>query len=584
MSEPRPVDDDLPAEWAALVAALRDLFTGLGVSTRRYAARRAYDPSTVSRYLSGRRLPPWEFILGLLHDVAEERRTLPTTESIDMLRALHTAALQTSKGPAHRVQRLEQELAEVYQEARRNPIRADAPAERESAASSETIAGSPILARLLIWLDAHAQQRPAEYANVTQFVDEFQMEDEDPTVLALQLEQRGLVDIARNLAGTPDAHLTDEGRVAVYRLKKLQQDRAARLRYTMDAFVRWLFDTAGDQTPVDPNLFLMEPEASFAGADIPGADVHQALAYLAESDLIEHIDTNPASVAITPQGVSHVLSGQSVHERTRGSLRDTRTPVRGVLSGEGHDAAHSAEVTRGGEARFPVLRPDVRITPAPQPTVGALAGFPAHGQGSHAEARVVHALGDPKAYLRESRPHPDSNQADVFKAKHKATGLVVAVKQLRQKAPGGMKAARMRREIDCGKALAGHPHAMPILDHAANYTWFVMPWAEDTAFDHLQALADPTRLRALVDALTSVLAKAHDLGWVHRDIKPPNILLWEGRWVLADWGTVRRPAGQTTKVDRTRAGIGTEGFSAPELFTHPDERPEGPRSFRTGTQ
>jgi serine/threonine-protein kinase len=83
----------------------------------------------------------------------------------------------------------------------------------------------------------------------------------------------------------------------------------------------------------------------------------------------------------------------------------------------------------------------------------------------------------------------------------------VAIKQLRQKSPGGMKAARMRREIDCGQALAGHPHAMPILDHAANYTWFVMPWAEGTAFDHLQALADPAQLRILVDALTSVVAK-----------------------------------------------------------------------------
>ncbi|MEU8435406.1 hypothetical protein AB0F18_21305 [Streptomyces sp. NPDC029216] len=150
----------------------------------------------------------------------------------------------------------------------------------------------------------------------------------------------------------------------------------------------------------------------------------------------------------------------------------------------------------------------------------------------------------------------------------------MAIKQLHVKSPIGMRAARMKREIEAGTALAGHPHAMPILDHATNHIWFVMPWADSTAEDHWEALRDPEQLRPLVNALTSVLAKAHGLGWIHRDIKPPNILWLNGQWVLADWGTVRRPAGQTTKVGRTATGIGTVGFSAPELFTNPDERPQ----------
>ncbi|MGW8955627.1 protein kinase domain-containing protein [Streptomyces sp. NPDC055709] len=132
----------------------------------------------------------------------------------------------------------------------------------------------------------------------------------------------------------------------------------------------------------------------------------------------------------------------------------------------------------------------------------------------------------------------------------------------------------MKREIDAGIALAGHPHAMPILDHAADHTWFVMPWAEDTAHDHRESLQDPQQVRDLVDALTSVLAEAHRLGWIHRDIKPANILRLNGQWVLADWGSVRRPAGQTTKVGRTSAGIGTEGFTAPELFQDQDQDQE----------
>ncbi|WP_327595256.1 hypothetical protein [Streptomyces chartreusis] len=202
--------------------------------------------------------------------------------------------------------------------ARQNPSRVPVQFEASTASGStlpgEGIESSAYLAQLLMWLDAHAQQRPAEYVDVTRFVEEFRLEDEDPTVLALQLEQRGLVDIARNLAGTPDVHVTDEGVVAVRHLKNLQRDRAARLRHTMDAFLRWLYDTASDQTPINPALFLATPGSYFAGAEISGTELHQALSYLAEHNLIEAIDTDPATVAITPQGVSCALAGGSVQD------------------------------------------------------------------------------------------------------------------------------------------------------------------------------------------------------------------------------------------------------------------------------
>ncbi|MDO0917529.1 hypothetical protein QQM39_44110 [Streptomyces sp. DT2A-34] len=128
----------------------------------------------------------------------------------------------------------------------------------------------------------------------------------------MQLEQRGLVDVARSFASSTDVYLTKKGRVAVHQLKKLRKDRAARLGYTMDAFLRWVFDTAGDQTPVRPDLFLETPVSTFAGADVSGPDLHQTVAYLAERSLIERVNTEPATVTISPEGVRCVLSGHSV--------------------------------------------------------------------------------------------------------------------------------------------------------------------------------------------------------------------------------------------------------------------------------
>ncbi|MFF8375262.1 hypothetical protein ACF07V_03875 [Streptomyces sp. NPDC015661] len=118
MTELRPIEDASSPEVRALAQALRDLFKGLRVSARRYGIRRSYDSGTVSRYLAGRRLPPWKFVLDLVHDVAEERGALPTEETVAMLRALHAAAVNSGNGATHKVQLLERQLAEADREAR----------------------------------------------------------------------------------------------------------------------------------------------------------------------------------------------------------------------------------------------------------------------------------------------------------------------------------------------------------------------------------------------------------------------------------------------------------------------------------
>ncbi|MFG2287110.1 hypothetical protein ACGFOU_13780 [Streptomyces sp. NPDC048595] len=168
---------------------------------------------------------------------------------------------------------------------------------------------------------------------------EEQLHGEDASVLAFELEQRDLVKVARTFAGTSEVHLTDAGRAANHRLKRLRTDRAARLRYTMDAFLRWLFDTVGNQQPVDLALFFAAPDAFFAGSPISGGDLHEALAYLAEHKLIECTDTDSATVAITPQGVSCALAGGSVQDHINqprpGSTYNNYLPnAKGVIIGE----------------------------------------------------------------------------------------------------------------------------------------------------------------------------------------------------------------------------------------------------------
>jgi hypothetical protein len=206
------------------------------------------------------------------------------------------------------------------------------------------IEDSPYVALLLMWLDAYAQQHPAQFVDVTQFVEEQGLPAQDAAVLAFQLEQRGLVTIARNLAGTPDVHLTDDGRVAVHHLKELQQDHAARHRYAADAFLRWLYTAAHDQKPVNPVGFFAVPSAYYAGDGLTGDELHQAIARLNHARLIAGINTDPPTVAITSHGIECVLSGGTVSDylnRPKAGDNYTINNSQGFVAGRGNRVEQS---------------------------------------------------------------------------------------------------------------------------------------------------------------------------------------------------------------------------------------------------
>ncbi|MFJ1744449.1 serine/threonine protein kinase [Streptomyces microflavus] len=314
--------------------------------------------------------------------------------------------------------------------------------------------------------------------------------------------------------------------------------------------------------------------------DLDRLESHDPRFTTAEGDIVHHRYNNPgdwedAWVFVDERfaladGADEVLLrflAEMLHPAVRtdtGEVARLLVLVNGLLAPDGYELAETRTVSG-----HPVY--EARRIPAPRRTASPTATASAPpGHDAYAAVRRA-ASGERKDYSCQREPVPDAGQADVFEATHKVLGTRVAVKKLHNKYPSERQVARMRREIEAGQLLDGHPHAVPILDFGADHTWFVMPWAEATAAQRQEQLREPGELRALVDALASVLAVVHEDGWLHRDIKPSNTLYFDGRWALADWGIVRRPRGQTTKVGRTGLSIGTEGFAAPELSVTPHE-------------
>jgi serine/threonine protein kinase len=186
--------------------------------------------------------------------------------------------------------------------------------------------------------------------------------------------------------------------------------------------------------------------------------------------------------------------------------------------------------------------------------------------GALNELKTV-ARGQRSDYRLETAPIGGGGQADVFRGVHKPTGRDIAFKRLKNVRRADA-VARMRREIDVGTSI-DHPNVMPVTDSDPAGTWLVMPLAVDNLETLRGSVLEADQLREVVEAVCDGLAAAHSLGWIHRDVKPSNVLLLREpeRWVVADWGLVRRPVGATTTGARTRLGVsyGTEGFAPPEM-------------------
>ncbi|MBL7253917.1 serine/threonine-protein kinase [Paractinoplanes lichenicola] len=196
-------------------------------------------------------------------------------------------------------------------------------------------------------------------------------------------------------------------------------------------------------------------------------------------------------------------------------------------------------------------------------------------------------------------------QAYVWYAVDEERDLPVAIKILRADGPfgaGRIPERRMIREARIMGSLPAHPNVMPTLGSGPPHLvrpdsddlrpgpgdsrdpWLVMPLTPHHRLNDLIADGPPPLdywLR-LARGYASGLAHLHDLGIVHRDLSPGNVLLTAAGPVITDFGVSWAPRWiddgieQTMSTGLTRQGVnGTPDWHAPEVISSPlHERPD----------
>ena len=166
-------------------------------------------------------------------------------------------------------------------------------------------------------------------------------------------------------------------------------------------------------------------------------------------------------------------------------------------------------------------------------------------------------------------PLGEGGMASVWRVRHVQLGSEHALKLLHVSTP-----ELRERLLDEGRIQARltHPNIVPVTDlvSLSGGIGLVMPLvAGPTLRERLDQGRVP--LEAALELGAAVLdgvAHAHASGLVHRDLKPENILLQPagGRFVprVADFGLAKALHSQGPGRTRTRMGMGTPGYMAPE--------------------
>jgi serine/threonine-protein kinase len=205
------------------------------------------------------------------------------------------------------------------------------------------------------------------------------------------------------------------------------------------------------------------------------------------------------------------------------------------------------------------------------------SAFAVYGSHRISELRVKAHEARKLGQYRLKKRLDSGGMGEVYLAEHVLLRRPCAVKLIRPERLGDSTSMRrFEREVKA-TAMLTHPNTVEIYDygHAEDGTfYYAMEYLPGLTLDKLVRNHGPVPAERAVHFLRqtcAALQEAHNLGLIHRDIKPGNLIVCERGGVhdvvkLLDFGLVRATGPSASGEDLTEEGMiaGTPAYMAPE--------------------
>jgi serine/threonine-protein kinase len=181
---------------------------------------------------------------------------------------------------------------------------------------------------------------------------------------------------------------------------------------------------------------------------------------------------------------------------------------------------------------------------------------------------------------RIEREIGEGGMSHVYLARHAHLKRLAAVKVLKPHLATDEAVTRFQREAQLCSQLA-HPNTIEIYDYGSTREgrwYYAMEYLRGISLEDLVRREGPMPVARVVHALRQAcgsLEEAHDRGWVHRDVKPNNLMLCvrggqHDVLKVVDFGLIKQVRNPHTRdITQYSKILGTPLYMAPERLRNP---------------
>jgi serine/threonine protein kinase len=165
--------------------------------------------------------------------------------------------------------------------------------------------------------------------------------------------------------------------------------------------------------------------------------------------------------------------------------------------------------------------------------------------------------------------------ATVYRAMQESVGRLVAVKVENGVLENERDQRRFMREARAAGRMSSHPHVVDLFDAGVTidgHPFLIMELCQGSYSERMRRMPlPPAEVRDVGVKIADALADAHELGVLHRDVKPANILMTHfGEPALADFGLAVVTENRDISIT---LDVLTPAYAPPEMFNHAPPAP-----------